>query len=285
MPSPTLILPAPCKINLFLHITGRRPDGYHELQTIFQFLDMHDTLCFEPHHKIVLEVDRHDLATDDNLVVRAARLLQRHSDTAPGVRISLHKRIPTGAGLGGGSSDAATTLHALNHLWEMGLSTEQLANIGLQLGADVPVFVHGQSAWAEGVGEHLTPVQLNTPWYLVLTPPVHCATATIFQHDQLTRDTPISTLSTFRWERAHNDCEPVVCSMYPEVAQGLDWLRSFGPAFLTGTGSCVVQSCSSKEQALDRLTQAPFAGFVAQGCNRSLLLQSMDAWDKIGSKK
>ncbi len=279
-----LTLPAPCKINRFLHITGRRPDGYHELQTVFQFLDFSDTLCFSPHHELSLQVDRTDLALHDNLVLRAARLLQEHTGTTQGAKISLSKRIPTGAGLGGGSSDAATTLHALNHLWQTELSTEQLAALGLHLGADVPVFVYGQTAWAEGVGERLTPISMDTPWFLVLKPPVHCATAAIFQHDQLTRNTPISTLTTFRWDRAHNDCEDVVCRMYPEVAQGLNWLRQFGPAFLTGTGSCVVQACQSQDEALKRLAMAPFSGFIAKSCNQSSLLLAMEALGFMGSK-
>lgn len=276
----SLTLPAPAKLNLFLHITGRREDGYHLLQTVFQLLDYGDELSFHlrDDDRILLHCDTPELATDDNLVLRAARLLCEHSDSCQGVDIELIKRIPAGAGLGGGSSDAATTLIALNHLWQCGLSQEQLQSLGLSLGADVPVFVNGCSAWAEGVGEHLTPVDLPSIYYLVLTPACHVSTARIFSHQQLTRDTKAIKMAAFLAGQSRNDCELLVRQLYPEVDAAIQWLSQFAPARMTGTGSSVFASFDDEAAARAVLAKLPtdkhgplknISGFVARAVNES----------------
>jgi 4-diphosphocytidyl-2-C-methyl-D-erythritol kinase len=270
------VWPAPAKLNLFLHVTGRRPDGYHELQTVFQFLDYGDELEFEPatdgricHREAVAGVE-----ADRELCIRAARLLQPMAPAGRGVGIRLRKRLPLGGGLGGGSSDAATTLVALNHLWGLGLSTDRLAALGLQLGADVPVFVHGHAAWAEGVGERLTAVELPEPWYVVLVPPAQVSTAAIFADPELTRDSPPITIRAFREGAGRNDLEPVVRRHYPEVGKALDWLRQYGPARMTGSGACVFLQVADRAEAEQILAQRPRGcdGFTARGVNRSPLL-------------
>jgi 4-diphosphocytidyl-2-C-methyl-D-erythritol kinase len=273
--------PAPAKLNLFLHVTGRRPDGYHMLQTLFQLLDYGDTLQFQPSGgswNLQFTCSRPDLETDDNLVLRAARLLQdelRKVGAGPhGARIHLDKVLPAGGGLGGGSSDAATTLVALNQLWELNLPLEQLASIGLQLGADVPVFVLGRSAWAEGVGEVLEPLDLPEDWFLVLTPPVHVATARVFGHPDLTRHSAPLRIRAFPFSGAKNDCESVTCMLYPEVKSALEWLGEFAPeARMSGTGSSVFARFDSREQAAAVLARKPagIEGFVARGTNVSPL--------------
>lgn len=274
--------PAPAKINLFLHITGRRPDGYHNLQTVFQFLNYGDELHFDLRDDGVIHATHvlPGVAEEHDLCVRAAQLLQRATDTRRGADIRLEKRIPLGAGLGGGSSDAATTLVALNHLWQTGLTTEALASLGLQLGADVPVFVHGVAAWAEGVGDKLVPVALPEPWYVVVTPPCRISTAEIFSAPDLTRASPPLTMRDFRAEQlsAHrNDCEALVCQRYPEVASALARLSTYAPARMTGTGSSVFAAFTHAQQAhhaLERLAldqQAGWQGFVARGSNLSPL--------------
>jgi 4-diphosphocytidyl-2-C-methyl-D-erythritol kinase len=269
------VWPAPAKLNLFLHITGRRADGYHELQTVFQFLDFSDELRF------ALRADGtvrrfSDIATvpeDEDLVVRAARLLQAETGCLQGVDIHLHKRLPMGGGLGGGSSDAATTLVALNHLWQLGLDEDRLAAIGLQLGADVPVFVRGRAAWAEGVGEHLQAVDLPEPWYVVLVPEVHISTAELFADPQLTRDAQPLKIRDFLAGAGGNVFEPVVRARYPAVADALDWLGQFSAARLTGTGACVFAAFGSETEARAVATQATgqWQAIVAKGCNRSPL--------------
>lgn len=266
-------LAAPAKLNLFLHITGRRPDGYHQLQTLFQLLDYGDQLhfCARTDSRLELESNLRDVARQDNLVVRAARLMQAYQPGA-GVTIKLDKRLPMGGGLGGGSSDAATTLVALNRLWNCGLSVEQLQQLGLQLGADVPVFVGGRTAWAEGVGEQLRPLETKPQWFLVLSPECQVSTAQIFSHKELTRDTPNITVAAFLEQGAGNDCQALVRKLYPQVDKALIWLQKFAPhAQMSGTGACIFAAFESAEKAQETLAQAPdyLPGFVARGVNRS----------------
>ena len=272
-----LTVAAPAKLNLFLHITGRRADGYHELQTLFQLLDFGDTLHFEATGDGELFLDGPDLgiAAEDNLVLRAARLLQ--ADPADGARIRLDKRIPAGGGLGGGSSDAASTLLALNHLWQLGHSNEALQVMGRELGADVPVFVAGHSAWAEGIGERLTPVDLPERWYLVISPDCHVVTGEIFSRPELTRNTPPITIAAFFTGDSRNDCQPLVRDLYPEVDNALIWLEKTGDARLTGTGACVFASFHSRAQAEAVQQQMPagWGAFVARGVNRSPVLEQL----------
>jgi len=269
--------PAPAKINLFLHVTGRRPDGYHLLQTVFQFLGYGDVLDFELRDDGIVRraTPLPGIAPDADLTVRAARLLQRHAGVRQGIEIRIDKHIPPGGGLGGGSSDAATTLWALNCLWGLGLSADELAGLGLRLGADVPVFVHGQAAWAEGVGNILTPLSLPEPWYLVLTPDAQVPTAAIFAAPELTRDCDALTIDGFlSGDQGLNVCEPVVRARYPRVAEALDWLARFAPARMSGTGACVFARFAARQAAEDVWGRLPagWRGFVARGCNRSPLL-------------
>ncbi len=271
-----LELLSPAKLNLFLHITGRRPDGYHELQTLFQLLDWGDTLRFQANSsgQITLGGTELDIAPEDNLVVRAARLLQRDK---LGAHIEIDKRIPTGGGLGGGSSNAATTLLALNHLWGLDLPNTQLQQIGAQLGADVPVFTAGHTAWAEGVGEILTPVEMPAYWYLVITPDCHVSTAEIFSNEQLTRDTSPIKIAAFFEGHSRNDCQNLVRKLHPEVDNALNWLENFGEARLTGTGACVYACFPAETEARSALDQLPpqLTGFVAQGLNESPVLRKL----------
>ena len=275
MTTHTLSLPAPAKLNLFLHITGRRDDGYHLLQTLFQFLDHGDTLHFTPRSdgQIQLLSELPGVNPDDNLIVRAARRLQHASGTSVGADIRLDKRLPMGGGLGGGSSDAATTLVALNHLWQTGFSEDQLAELGLELGADVPVFVRGRAAWAEGVGDQLTPVEVEEPWYLVVVPPCQISTAEIFSDQRLTRDTPPITLAAFREHGGRNDCLPVVAARYPEIRNTLILLNKFCEAKMTGTGSCLFGAFPNECEADKVRARLPatLKTFVAKGCNLSPL--------------
>jgi 4-diphosphocytidyl-2-C-methyl-D-erythritol kinase len=280
MSTPKNVWPAPAKLNLMLHITGQREDGYHELQTVFQFLDIGDELVFELRedgeiHRIS---GNQSIAEEDDLVVRAARALQAETGCEQGVNINLTKILPLGAGLGGGSSDAATTLHALNQLWQLGLSTEKLVGIGLKLGADVPVFVHGFAAFAEGIGEQLTPVEIEQPWYLVITPHVHVSTAEIFQDLELTRDCPtikIRDLPASGWD---NVCLPVVAKHYPQVAEALKQLGQYGEARMSGTGASVFAAFDSRAEAQEVRAKLPeaWASFVAKGLNESPLMQLLN---------
>jgi 4-diphosphocytidyl-2-C-methyl-D-erythritol kinase len=274
--------PAPAKLNLFLHVTGRRPDGYHELQTVFQFLDVGDLLWFDttPPRGIELQAGLPDIPPGENLVERAARRLRDYTGCQRGVRIRLHKRLPTGGGLGGGSSDAATTLVALNALWDLALSLDQLAELALGLGADVPVFVRGAAAWAEGIGERLTPLpELDEPWYLVVDPQVSVSTAEIFSDPALTRNGPSLKIADLLPGVGVNHLEPVVVRRYPEVGKALDWLSKHQPARMTGSGACVFARCLDRNQAEALLRQlpAPWKGFVARGCNRSPLQEKLAA--------
>jgi len=271
--------PAPAKVNLFLHILGRRPDGYHELQTVFQFAGLYDTLSFElrENGEVRRTTDLPGVAPEADLVVRAARLLQSHTGTRLGADIGVTKRIPTGAGLGGSSSDAATTLVALDHLWGTGVPGLELQSIGRRLGADVPIFLHGQAAWAEGIGERFSPISLDEPWYLLIRPDIEVSTAAVFNDPDLTRNTSPITIARFLAGDGHNDCEPVVRVRYPEVGAALDWLGERAHARLTGTGSCVFGAFPSEAGARAVLTELPrrWGGFVAEGCNRSPLLDRL----------
>lgn len=270
-----LTLPSPCKLNLFLHINGRLPNGYHQLQTVFQLLDYGDTLHFEQAatDAITLSPEISGVKFEDNLIIKAAKLLKATTGTTQGALIKLDKRLPMGGGIGGGSSNAATTLVGLNHLWQTGLSIEGLAEIGLQLGADVPVFVKGQSAWAEGVGEALSPIDLPERWYVVIRPDVHISTAEIFSQKKLTRDTPIIKVAAFLEGGGRNDCQNIVLQHYPQVKEAVDWLNQCSEARLTGTGSCIFASFANEGEAKRVLASRPehLEGFVAKGVNRSPL--------------
>jgi 4-diphosphocytidyl-2-C-methyl-D-erythritol kinase len=277
--------PAPAKLNLFLHILGRRPDGYHELQSCFQFVDLCDEISIAV--RVDGEIRRHTpiagVPEEADLCVRAARALQKAAGTALGADISLLKRIPIGGGLGGGSSDAATVLVALNHLWGANRSTDELATLGLKLGADVPVFVRGRVAWAEGVGEQITllyppeaPLETN---YLILKPNVFVSTAEVFQDPELTRNSAPITIHGFLATGGRNDCWNVVRRRYTEVARAFDWLSRFGRVRLTGTGACVFLACESESRGREILREVPpaWTGFLARGLNDSPLLERLAA--------
>ncbi|OCX92414.1 MAG: 4-(cytidine 5'-diphospho)-2-C-methyl-D-erythritol kinase [Pseudomonas sp. CO183] len=276
----TLTLPAPAKLNLMLHITGRRADGYHELQTLFQFLDHGDELSFSPREdgEIRLHTELPGVDHDSNLIVRAARLLQRTSNCSLGADITLLKRLPMGGGIGGGSSDAATTLLGLDYLWNLHLGEERLAELGLSLGADVPVFVRGRAAFAEGVGERLQPVDLPEPWFLVIAPQVSVSTAEIFADPELTRNTPAITVRSLLAGGGHNDCQPIVEKRYPEVRNALSLLNKFVPASMTGTGACVFGSFPNEGEADKVRRQLPdtLPSFVARGRNVSMLHRCLE---------
>ncbi|SDJ85270.1 4-diphosphocytidyl-2-C-methyl-D-erythritol kinase [Microbulbifer yueqingensis] len=282
----SLTLPAPAKLNLLLRILGRRPDGYHELQTLFQLLDFGDELRFAPRDDsmIAVEVDGapgHDqIPLQDNLVYRAAMILRNECGCSRGANIHLRKRLPMGGGIGGGSSDAATTLLGLNRLWRCNLSIDRLAELGRKLGADVPVFVRGHTAWAEGIGEALVPVDTEKRHYLVVVPGCSVSTAAVFQHPRLTRDSGAITLPHLRdgrldprWleEYSTNDCQALVEDLYPQVRAAREWLQQFAQAQLTGTGACVFAAFDSSQEAQQVLRQLPtgWKGFVAAGVNTS----------------
>ena len=272
--------PAPAKLNLFLHITGRREDGYHLLQTVFQFLDFGDELIFTPREDGTIHrlTELPGVPAEQDLVVRAAVLLKQRAGRDLGVDIEIIKNLPMGGGLGGGSSDAATTLVALNQIWACGLSIEQLAELGLQLGADVPVFVRGQAAWAEGVGEVLSPVELPEPWFVVLIPPVNVPTAKVFSDPQLIRDCPAITIRDFLSGHADNICEPLVRQGWPEVDAALTDLSEFAAARMTGTGACVFAAFEQEQAARSAWQQLSdkWSGFVARGKNTSPLQQVLN---------
>ena len=277
----TLTLPAPAKLNLWLHIVGRRADGYHELETVFQFLDHGDELHFALRDDGVIQLHTPVEAVphDSNLIVRAARKLQAQSGTPLGADIWLTKVLPMGGGIGGGSSDAATTLLALAHLWQLDWDEDRLAALGLSLGADVPVFVRGHAAFAQGVGEQLTPVDPEEPWYVVLVPQVSVSTAEIFSHPQLTRDSLPLKMRPVPKGNSRNDCQPVVEQNYPEVRNALNSLGKFTEARLTGTGSCVFGAFPSKAEAdkVLALLSATQTGFVAKGSNVSVLHRKLQS--------
>jgi len=262
--------PAPAKLNLFLHVVGRRADGYHLLQTVFRFIDRADHLRFAPRHdgQIVLATPIPGVAPESDLTVRAARLLQEATGCRQGVSIQLEKNLPMGGGLGGGSSDAATVLLALNHLWQTGLSRPALERLGLSLGADVPVFVHGRNTFAEGVGDIFTDLELPAETYLVLHPAVHVPTAAIFGAPELQRATPPLSAAAWRPGVGHNDLEPVACARFPLVAEHLAWLKQFAPgAMMTGSGACVFAGFRQRSEAESVFAALPagMSGWLAEG--------------------
>lgn len=275
--------PAPAKLNLFLHVLGRRPDGYHLLQTCFQFVDLCDDvgLRVRADGRIQRLSGAEGVPPEADLSVRAAAALQKAAGCPLGADIRVIKRIPMGGGLGGGSSDAATTLVVLNRLWKLSWTTQQLADLGLTLGADVPVFVHGRAAWAEGVGEHLVPLlPPRAPpqtMYLILKPNVSVGTASVFQDPELTRNSTPITINGFLASGGRNDCEPVVRRRYPEVASALDFLSKFGRARMTGTGACVFLDCETIERGREIMRQVPqaFDAFLVHGVNDSPLLEKL----------
>lgn len=273
--SATIHWPAPAKLNLFLHITGRRADGYHLLQTVFQLLDYGDTLQFAvTADKAITRLTAiPGVAEQEDLIVRAAHLLQQYCATQQGVRIAIDKCLPMGGGLAGGSSDAATTLVALNHLWECGLDTAQLCQLGQQLGADIPVFIQGHSAWAEGVGEQLQPIELPASSYVVLIPQVNVSTGNVFSHPQLIRDCSPITIRDFLAGQGSNVCETLVRQQYPQVEQAFAALALYAQPRMTGTGACVFARFDEQAQAEQVWSelQANWQGFVAQGVNTSPL--------------
>ena len=283
--------PAPAKLNLFLHITGQRDDGLHLLQTIFQILDVCDTLQFELRDDgVITRVTESDIPHEQDLIVKAARLLQSHTRMTQGVSLYIDKQLPMGGGLGGGSSNAATTLVALNKLWDCGLEIDELAKLGLALGADVPIFVHGISAWAEGVGEQISAINLPKSHYVVLFPQIFVSTGKVFAHSQLRRDCTSITIRDFSeelnsngfeaaFQTVENVCEPVVREMVPEVDAALNDLAKFAPARLTGTGACVFARFESEVAAQQawQVLQQKWTGFVAQGVNRSPLYTSLES--------
>ena len=269
--------PAPAKINLFLHVVGRQENGYHHLQTVFQFLDYADELKFDLFKDELISLDSNytQISNDNDLILRAANALKQASGVKKGAAISVMKHIPIGGGLGGGSSDAATTLVALNELWHTGFSVDELVKLGVKLGADVPVFIRGHSAWAEGIGEILTPIEPDEDWFVVIHPGCHVPTAQIFADPDLTRNSPPITIRDFVAGAVHNDCEQVVFREYPEVARAAKWLNSWSDARMTGTGSCIFGRFNNKLQADEVLKQLPaeWQGFVAQGINYSPLME------------
>lgn len=274
--------PAPAKLNLFLHVVGRRADGYHDLQTVYQLLDLADELEFTVRDDGQLRrvAGPQEVPPGDDLAVRAARLLRERTGTALGADIAVRKRIPIQGGLGGGSSDAATALVALNALWRTGLDEDRLAALGAGLGADVPVFVRGRSAWAEGIGDRLTPLALPPQWFAIVRPAVAVATAEVFQAPELTRNTPPITIRSYLRSGGRNDCEPVVVSRHPEVRRALEWLGQRGVARLTGTGSCVFAAFGGRDEAAAALAGLPpeWLGFVARGLDVSPLAARRGEW-------
>ena len=276
-----LSVPSPAKLNLMLHITGQRPDGYHELQTIFQFVDYGDELSFQPRNdnKITLSPEIEGVDFEDNLIIKAARALQNHknaSDKICGANIQLKKILPMGGGLGGGSSNAATTMLALNKLWKLDLSLDELAQIGLTLGADVPVFIKGQACWAEGFGEKITPLpDLVENWFVIACPNVHSNTKEIFSHKRLTRNSEILNMRHALEGQAantvRNDCQLVASELNPEIGKTLNLLNKFGSAKMTGTGACVFLSVASESKATKVASKLPaeLNAFIAKGTNLS----------------
>ena len=266
--------PAPGKLNLFLHITGRREDGYHLLQTFFQFFDFGDSLYFDINNSgnlnRITAID--GVPQKQDLIIRAAKMLQQESGSNKGADIKITKRLPMGGGIGGGSSDAATTLVALNKLWNINMSLEELAKIGIKLGADVPIFIHGHAAWAEGIGEKISYLDTSEPYYLIIKPDCSVPTAQIFSHPGLTRDSQKLKITAFR-RGLGNDCEEVVRSLYPQVTEALDWLSAFQKAELTGTGACIFAAFETEEQAKEVASKAPakWDTIVARGLNSSPL--------------
>lgn len=265
-------VPAPSKLNLFLHITGRRENGYHELQSIFQLIDLCDWLEFEPRTDQEIHIEGlNSVDLSHNLIYKATQILKPYAQTATGLSIHLEKNIPMGAGLGGGSSDAATTLIVVNQLWQCGLNTEQLADLGVQLGADVPIFVHGRNAWAEGIGEHLTFIDLDQKQYIVLKPDCFISTQLLFSQKTLTRNTKSSKFCAYQLKPSDfgNNFEPLARSLYPKVDEAMQYLDQFGVAKLTGTGACVFTEVTSDMNIDDVLANAPCKAYLVNSLNES----------------
>lgn len=272
--------PSPAKLNLFLHITGQRADGYHNLQTVFQFLDYGDELIIKPttENTINLLTPFPGVKAEDNLIVKAANMLKKHANYFGGANIEINKVLPMGGGLGGGSSNAATVLLALNKLWQLNYSVETLAELGLSLGADVPIFVHGFAAFAEGVGEKLTPVQPEEYWYLITKPNLSISTQAVFTAKDLPRNTPVIDINQWHIDQCHNDCQTWVTKHHPEVANLLAWLVEYAPSRMTGTGACIFSRFSTEQEACNiqkKLPKGTFS-FVAKGVNKSPLIAAIE---------
>lgn len=272
--------PSPAKLNIFLHILGRFDNGYHQLQSLFQMLDYGDELAFDVTNdgKITMATPLEGVPDEENLIIRAAKLLANKTKTPFGVSISLNKRLPMGGGIGGGSSNAATALVALNQLWSTGLNEDELAQLGLALGADVPIFVRGKTAFAGGVGEDIMPAPQDEKWYLVANPNVHVSTGAVFTHPDLPRNTPPIQWKDYKFEETRNDCQQLVANCHPEVANLLQWLLHYAPSRMTGTGACVFATFSDKTSAEQVMAKMPNAwqGFVAKGVNSSPLLNKIE---------
>jgi 4-diphosphocytidyl-2-C-methyl-D-erythritol kinase len=267
-------VPSPSKLNLFLHITGRRPNGYHELQSIFQLIDLSDWLEFKQIDNLAIEIEGlNSVNLENNLIFRATQILQPHAKALSGLKIRIEKHIPMGAGLGGGSSNAATTLIVVNQLWQCGLNTEQLAELGLQLGADVPIFVHGRNAWAEGVGEHLTFIELDQKQFIVLKPDCFISTQLLFSQKTLTRNSKPSKFCAYQLTPSSfgNNFEPLARSLYPEVDEAMQYLDQFGTAKLTGTGACVFIELTENLNVNDILENAPCKAYLVNSLQESPL--------------
>lgn len=279
MPS-AQIFKSPAKLNLMLHITGQRDDGYHLLQTVFQFIDLYDYLTFEvTQDGSITRIDSQtSVDKADDIILQAAKLLQSRYQVALGLRYSIEKNIPIGGGLGGGSSNAATTLMVLNKLWKLNLEQSELATLGLGLGADIPVFIEGQSAWASGVGEELTPLQLPKPWYVVIYPQIFVSTGEIFASEQLTRNCDPITIRAFLAGAGCNVCEPIACQLYPDIKKAIDWLNQYSKAKMTGTGACIFASFDSLEQAESVRSLAPkhWSAFVVKAMDQNPILEQCE---------
>ncbi len=268
-------VPSPAKLNLFLHITGRRDNGYHELQSIFQLIDLYDWLEFTQTDDQQIHIDGlNDVALEQNLIYRATQILKPYAKQPSGLKISIEKHIPMGAGLGGGSSNAASTLVVLNQLWHCGLNTEQLAELGLQLGADVPIFIHGKNAWAEGIGEHLTFIDLDQKQYIVLKPDCFISTQLLFSQKTLTRDAKPTKFCAYQLKPSDfgNCFEPLARSLYPEVDEAMQYLNQFGTAKLTGTGACVFVEVTANMNVEHILNHSPCKSYLVKSLNKSPLI-------------
>lgn len=267
-------VPSPAKLNLFLHITGRRDNGYHELQTIFQLIDLYDWMTFEPHAEENIQIEGlAEVQLEQNLIYRAAQLLRSHAKKPCGLNIRIEKNIPMGAGLGGGSSNAATTLIVLNQLWQCGLNEQQLADYGVQLGADVPIFVFGRNAWAEGIGEHLSFIDLAQKKFIILKPDCFISTQQLFSQKTLTRDSKITKFCAYQIEPSNfgNNFEPLARQLYPEVEEAMQYLDQFGRAKLTGTGACVFIEVTNEMNIDEILKHSPCKSYLVNSLKESPL--------------
>ncbi|MGN8009149.1 4-(cytidine 5'-diphospho)-2-C-methyl-D-erythritol kinase [Acinetobacter sp. 22301] len=267
-------VPSPAKLNLFLHITGRRENGYHELQTIFQLIDLYDWMIFTPTLGEEIEIDGlNEVRPEENLIYRAAQILKPHAKKFCGLHIKIEKNIPMGAGLGGGSSNAATTLIVLNQLWECGLEQEQLADYGVKLGADVPIFIYGKNAWAEGIGEHLSFIDLDQKQFIILKPDCFISTQLLFSQKTLTRDSKTTKFCAYQLEPSNfgNNFEPLARQLYPEVEEAMQYLDQFGQAKLTGTGACVFIEVTNEMNIDEILKHSPCKSYLVNSLKESPL--------------